>query len=124
MLAWCYEIDGRIHGTTGERPCDLLPQEKRLPLPSPDKLAKYVREERKVSMDGFVSFDGVRYGVPWQYSGRVVTVRQLRNQIEIWSEGTDCGSREVSSIKRSRAVGGAVHRVVCCAGCDRTVASC
>ncbi|WP_206919927.1 IS21 family transposase [Alicyclobacillus suci] len=95
-LAWCYEIDQRIHGTTGERPCDLLPQEQLLPLPSPEALAKFLREERKVSMDGFVSFDGVRYGVPWQYSGRTVTVRQLRNQIEIWSEGVRIAVHEKS----------------------------
>jgi hypothetical protein len=61
--AWCHEIDQRIHGTTGERPCDLLSQEQLLPLPSPDRLMKFMREERKVSMDGFVSYDGVRYGV-------------------------------------------------------------
>lgn len=95
-LAWCHEIDQRIHGTTGERPCVLLAQEELLPLPSPDRLMKFMREERKVSMDGFVSYDGVRYGVPWQYSGRVVTVRQVRNQIEIWSEDTRIAVHEKS----------------------------
>lgn len=63
-LAWCMEQDRRIHGTTGERPCHLMREEKFLPLPSPDKLQKFLREERKVSMDGFVSWDGVQYGVP------------------------------------------------------------
>ena len=86
-VAWCQEVNQRVHGTTGERPCDLLKEEKLLSLPSPDHLAKFLREERKVSMDGFVSYDGVKYGVPWHYSGRVVLVRQVLNQIEIWSEG-------------------------------------
>ncbi|GMA58493.1 transposase [Alicyclobacillus sacchari] len=95
-LAWCHEIDQRIHGTTGERPCDLLHQEQLRPLPSPEKLAKFLREERKVSMDGYVSFDGVLYGVPWQYSGRTVTVRQLGEQIEVWSEGTRIAVHEKS----------------------------
>lgn len=95
-LAWCDEIDQRIHGTTGQRPCDLLPQEDLLPLPPPERLAQFMREERKVSMDGFVSLDGVSYGVPWPYSGRVVTVRQLRDQIEIWSEGTRIAVHEKS----------------------------
>ena len=95
-LAWCHEIDQRIHGTTGERPCDLLSQEPLLPLPAPDRLAKFMREERKVSMDGFVSYEGVSYGVPWQYSGQVVTVRNIRNQIEIWSENTRIAVHEKS----------------------------
>ena len=30
---------------------------------------KYRWETRIVTRDGMVSFDGVRYGVPWPYSG-------------------------------------------------------
>ena len=95
-IAWCHEVDQRIHGTTGERPCDLFQQENLLPLPSPDRIAKFLREERKVSMDGFISYDGVKYGVPWQYSGRTVLVRQMMNQLEIWSEGTRIALHEKS----------------------------
>jgi transposase len=95
-IAWCHQVDQRIHGTTGERPCDLLVEEKLLPLPSPDRLVKFLREERKVSMDGFISYDGVKYGVPWQYSGRVVMVRQVVNNLEIWSEGTRIALHEKS----------------------------
>lgn len=86
-LAWCVQVDERIHGTTGERPCDLKKDEKLLPLPSPDRLMKFLREERTVTMDGFVSFDGVRYGVPWRYSGQRVLVRQVGEKIEVWHEG-------------------------------------
>lgn len=93
---WCVKADNRIHGTTGERPSQLLQEEKLLPLPTPDRLAKFLREERKVSMDGFVSFDGVKYGVPWKYSGRVVMVRNVLNLIEIWSEGEKIAVHEKS----------------------------
>lgn len=86
-LAWCEEQDRRIHGTTAERPCDLMKDENLNSLPAPDRLQKFLREERKVSMDGFVSWDGVKYGVPWRYSGRVVIVRQAGMKIEVWSEG-------------------------------------
>lgn len=86
-LAWCTQVDQRIHGTTGERPCDLMKNEQLLPLPSPDRLMKFLRVERAVSTDGFVSFDGVRYGVHWRYSGQRVLVRQVGQQIEIWHEG-------------------------------------
>jgi hypothetical protein len=95
-LAWCEEQNRRIHGTTGERPCDLLKEESLQPLPNPDRLHKFLREDRKVSMDGFISWDGVRYGVPWRYSGRTVLVRQVKSKIEIWSEGECIATHERS----------------------------
>ncbi|WP_206922364.1 IS21 family transposase, partial [Alicyclobacillus suci] len=95
-LTWCQEQDRRIHGTTGERPWDLMQDEQLNPLPSPDRLQKFLREERKVSMDGFVSWDGVRYGVPWRYSGRTVLVRQVGKKIEIWAEGECIATHERS----------------------------
>jgi len=55
-------------------------------LPPADRLAKYRFEVRKVSRDGFVSYDGVRYGVPWPHSGREVTVRDVGGFIEIYRE--------------------------------------
>src|SRR5690606_5963824 len=54
--------------------------------PPADRLAKYRFEVRKVSRDGFVSYDGVRYGVPWKYSGRDVKVRDINGFIEIYRE--------------------------------------
>ncbi|EPZ50616.1 Mu transposase domain-containing protein [Alicyclobacillus acidoterrestris] len=95
-LTWCQEQDRRIHGTTGERPCGLMQDEQLNPLPSPDRLQKFLREERKVSMDGFVSWDGVRYGVPWRYNGRTVLVRQVGTKIEIWAEGECIATHERS----------------------------
>jgi len=69
---WCDEQNQRIHRTTGERPIDRLVEEQFGALPPADRLAKYRFEVRKASRDGFVSYDGVRYGIPWQYSGREV----------------------------------------------------
>ncbi|MDI9260531.1 IS21 family transposase [Alicyclobacillus sendaiensis] len=86
-LAWCERVSRRIHGTTGERPCDRMLRERLRPLPEPERLEKFLEEERRVSLDGFISYDGVRYGVPWAYSGRTVKVRHRRNEIEIWCEG-------------------------------------
>lgn len=83
---WCDEQNQRIHGTTGERPVDRLVQEQLGSLPSSDRLAKYRFEVRKASRDGFVSYDGVKYGVPWQYSGREVNVRDINGFIEIYWE--------------------------------------
>lgn len=99
---WCDEKNRRIHGTTGERPCDRLPLEQLKPLPSEEILAPFRFENRRVSQDGFVSFDGARYGVPWKYSGREVMVRLIRGFVEIWSEGSLIARHEQTH--RTRAV--------------------
>ena len=68
---------------TGKTAFEQLQEEKLLPLPSKVILDRYRYEARSVSKDGFISYDGVRYGVPWEYSGRQVTVRAIKNKIEI-----------------------------------------
>lgn len=74
-LAWCRSVDSRIHGTTGEIPLQALKDEQLRPLPAAAVLEKHRWESRLVTRDGLVSFDGIRYGVPWQYSGKEVRVR-------------------------------------------------
>lgn len=87
VLAWCNKVSQRIHGTTGERPCDRRALESFQPLPAPSVMAKYVTETRSVSRDGFVSFDGSRYGVPWHLVGQEVQVRQMGAYVEVLHQG-------------------------------------
>lgn len=75
VMEWCRKVDSKIHGTTGEVPLKALRKEPLLPLPDKVIRDKYRWETRKVTRDGYVSFDGARYGVPWQYSGKEVRVR-------------------------------------------------
>ncbi len=82
-LSWCDEKNRRIHGSTGERPIDRLKEENLKPLPTFNKYRMFMTEARKVQKDALVSYDGVRYGVPWQYSGHEVLVRELSGTIEI-----------------------------------------
>lgn len=82
-ISWCDEKNRRIHGTTGERPCDRLKQEKLKCLPPREHWKPYLLERRRVSQDGFVGYDGARYGVPWRYSGREVTVFERNGQVEV-----------------------------------------
>ena len=83
-LAWCTSADGKVHGTTGKVPLQELASEGLQPLPLQPVLDKYRWETRIVTRDGMVSFDGVRYGVPWQYSGKEVQVRLCSGCIEIY----------------------------------------
>ena len=38
----------------------------------------------KATRDGFVSYDGAKYGIPWQYSGREVRVRTCGDFFEAY----------------------------------------
>lgn len=68
-------MDSKTHGTTGEVPLEALSKEPLQPLPDKAVRDKYRWETRKVTRDGFVSYDGAKYGMPWQYSGKEVRVR-------------------------------------------------
>ncbi|XOQ44256.1 MAG: IS21 family transposase [Clostridium sp.] len=83
-LEWCHQVDSKMHNTTGQIPLMALSKEKLLPLPTSSIREKYKWETRKVSREGFVSFDGAKYGVPWQYSGREVRVRILNGIFEVY----------------------------------------
>lgn len=83
-IAWCKSVDSRPHGTTCEIPLQKLAQEELFSLPSQEIQDRYRWETRTVTRDGLVSFDGIRYGVPWQYSGKEVQVRAVKGQLEIY----------------------------------------
>ena len=56
---WCERINARVHRTTHARPVDRLAEEKLLPLPQAFAWERFATEERKVTWDGYVSYDGV-----------------------------------------------------------------
>ncbi len=87
-LAWCGEIaNERVHGTTGRVPKAMLGIERSSlgALPERSTLGVYLREDRKVGRDGYVNWDGSRYGVPWSWSGSTVQVGVSAGMVEIWS---------------------------------------
>ena len=83
-ISWCKSVDSKPHGTTGEIPLKALAAEELLPLPAQEILERYRWETRMVTREGLVSFDGIRYGVPWQYSGKEVQVRLHNGKLEIY----------------------------------------
>ncbi len=83
-IMWCKKVDSKKHGTTGEIPLESLQKEPLLPLPSKETRDKYRWETRKVTRDGFISFDGAKYGVPWYYSGRELRVRAYDEYFEAY----------------------------------------
>jgi transposase len=75
----------REHGTLKRRPIDLLVEERQhlLPLKATNTFAGLLAEERKVSRDAFVTFEGSRYAVPWRYAGRHVALSATEAHVEI-----------------------------------------
>ena len=87
-LEWCGGVaNRRIHGTTHRVPWEMLMEERpRLgKLPGRGALALYLREDRRVAQDGFVNWEGSRYGVHWKWAGRVVQLGQRQGTVEVWA---------------------------------------
>jgi transposase len=86
---WCERINSRVHRTTHERPCDRKLREPLAPLPTAFAWERFATEERKVSWDGYLSYDGVLYGLPSDppVAGTVVQVRERRGMLSVWSGG-------------------------------------
>jgi transposase len=87
--AGCERINARVHRTTHARPVDRLAEEHLLPLPDAFAWERFATEERKVTWDGYVSFDGVLSGLPGtlQLAGKQVQVRERKGVLTIWSAG-------------------------------------
>ena len=87
-LEWCDVVaNARVHGTTHRVPWEMLAEERPHLGKLPDRatLAPYLREDRKVSRDGFVSWEGSLYGVHWKWVGAKVQVGERQGTVEIWA---------------------------------------
>lgn len=87
--AWCEQRNRKVHQTTHERPVDRWAKEGLRPLPSGFAWERWDTEERKVSWDGYLSYDGVLYGLPSQPSvaGSLVQVRAHHGVLHVWAAG-------------------------------------
>ena len=71
--------NARVHGTTyQDLPWEMLAQVRPHlgQLPDRNLLGPYLREDRTVARDGYVSWEGSRYGVHWKWVGATVQVGQ------------------------------------------------
>ena len=102
-LEWCDVVaNARVHGTTYRVPREMLAEERPHleQLPDRSALLPYLREERTVSRDGFVSWEGSRYGVHWKWAGVTVQVGQRQGTVEIWA-----GSERIAVHPRAQKPG-------------------
>lgn len=74
----------RVHATTGEHPVVRWARENLQPLPL-HPFPTAVRFSRRVSRDGYFSYQGVLYSVPWQFAGGTVLVEeQIGGRLRVW----------------------------------------
>ena len=87
-LAWCEEQNSRYHRAVDCIPNDAhakLCMERACILTMTQELYFYLCPERKISFDGFVNYEGRRFGVPYSYQQRVCRVMRDRFTIFIYS---------------------------------------
>jgi transposase len=87
--AWCDRLNQRPHGTTHQPPVERWVQEPLAPLPGEWAWERFGVEERKVSWEGYFSYDGVLYGLPSEppLAGAHVQVRERGGQLTVWPQG-------------------------------------
>jgi hypothetical protein len=83
---------------------DRLAQEQLLPLPEAFAWERLATEERTVTWDGYVSYDGGRYGLPGSLhlAGKQVQVRARKGVLSVWSAGKQVF--EIEKRPRSRGL--------------------
>ena len=85
-LSWLNTLaNTRVHGTTKEIPFERLKKESLLPLKNRLYDTSYIGA-RKVSSDCFISYEGNRYSVPYQYSRKSLTIRADKGRIRIYAD--------------------------------------
>ena len=96
-LEWCARQSGRYR-----RAVDCVPADehaaKCLPAASElertEELAMYLCPRRRISFDGFVSYEGRRFGVPYWYPGKTCRVSRDGELIHVYSDDL---SRELAA---------------------------
>lgn len=88
-MAWCLSRNRRVHRTTHQPPIDRHVEEGLAPLPTGYAWERFRSESRRVTWDGFISFDGVLYGLPSDplTAGAMVDVTCRDREILVWHKG-------------------------------------
>ena len=88
-LEWCDKQNNSFHRAIFSVPNELhqrdCVQRVRV-LEDSDILREYLCPARRISFDGFVNYEGRRFGVPYHYVGRVARVMRQNDTIYIYSE--------------------------------------
>ena len=103
-MAFIEEKSHRIHGTTGEKVCDMFANEKPFLMPLPPTTCDVsMRLYRKVEKDCTISVEGSRYEVPHTLVGKKIIVR-LKDSILRVYDGDSLVAVHASSPAKGKLV--------------------
>lgn len=87
---WCDRLNQKVHRTTRKIPLELWVEEGLNALPTDYAWERFGTEERRVSLDGFISYDGVLYGLPAYppMGGSMVLVRERGRDLRVFHQGS------------------------------------
>ena len=106
LRRWVAEVaNQRVHGTTHEAVLKRWEEDRVKLQPMNGRPAYPYRddEQRKVARDAYVSWQGSRYSVPWQYAGKEVWVRQQGGEVEV-RYGAERIAVHAPAVKRHQVV--------------------
>ncbi len=87
-LEWCNRQNAVFHKAIDGVPQQVhseLCAEHLQPLPQIDAVRFYLCPERRISFDGFVNYEGRRFGVPYSYPGATARVSRSGDTLYIYS---------------------------------------
>lgn len=102
-LAWCEQVNSKVHGTTGLIPTEEHRREQLhlKPLPAEDILDQYLWPYRSVSIDGMISYEGSNYGIVHTCREKRVRVSRIGSEVlVIDTAGEIVGQHEVVPNRR------------------------
>lgn len=88
-LNWCTEQNSRYH-----RAVNCVPEQVHFnecitaakELPQTQEIYYYLCPERKISFDGFVNYEGRRFGIPYSYTSKICRVNRNGYVLTIYSD--------------------------------------
>ena len=83
VLSWCMTKNMEVQQGLGVVPIDSHVEEPLGILPAEDQLLPYLAPSRSISNDGFVCYEGRKYGVPLSLAGKVARVLRYKEQLYI-----------------------------------------
>ena len=100
------KLDEMVHSTTRQKPLERFQEEIPCLIPLPEnKFIGTKVEWRKVSWDCLVSYEGVRYSVPWQYAGKQVWVKVSRGMmLEFYNQKAGLIAQHVISKQKGMTI--------------------
>ncbi len=85
LLQWCHKVNGRTKRHLHASPVQLFAAEKTALRPLPLYIPPiYALHNRRVTSDGYISLHKNRYSVSEKLIGRMVEVREKRDEVEIY----------------------------------------